>query len=62
MKSRSHELIPDRRGVIKGSDRFFRQGRSGAGVTAPPGTLANEYRERTSELAPTELLEWLHRR
>jgi aryl sulfotransferase len=62
MKARSRELIPDRRGVIKDADQFFRHGRSGAGVTALPDTLLNEYAERTSQLAPAELLEWLHRR
>jgi hypothetical protein len=62
MKGRSHELIPDRRGVIKDPDQFFRQGRSGAGSTAVPDTLLAEYSERTSDLAPAELLKWLRRR
>lgn len=62
MKARSDELLPDHRGVIKDADQFFRQGRSGAGATAVPDTLLNEYGERTSKLAPAELLEWLHRR
>jgi hypothetical protein len=62
MKDRSEELIPDRRGVIKDPDQFFRQGRSGAGVTALPDTLVDEYRARAIELAPVGLLEWLHRR
>jgi aryl sulfotransferase len=61
MKARSHELIPDHRGVIKDPDQFFRQGQSGAGRTALSDALLNEYRERTSELASTELLGWLHR-
>jgi hypothetical protein len=61
MKSRSSELVPNRRGVIKDPDQFFRHGRSGAGVAAPPDTLLDEYSERTSKLAPAELLDWLHR-
>ena len=61
MKRRSHELIPDRRGVIKEPNQFFRAGRSGSGVAALPDTLLDEYSERTSTLAPAELLEWLHR-
>jgi hypothetical protein len=61
MKRRSHELVPDRRGVIKDPDRFFRQGRSGSGAGALPDGLLDEYNERASELASVELLEWLHR-
>lgn len=61
LKGRSHELIPDHRGVIKDADQFFRDGRSGAGVIAVPDTLLDEYRERASELAPAELLDWLQR-
>jgi hypothetical protein len=53
MKRRSHELVPDNRGVIKDPDQFFREGRSGTGVAALPETLLVEYRRRTN-IAPTD--------
>lgn len=61
MKLRSRELIPDRRGVIKDPEQFFREGRSGSATAALPQELLDEYAERTTMLASAELLAWLHR-
>jgi hypothetical protein len=48
-------------GIIKDSRAFFRRGTSGAGREAlSPGELA-DYQARTAQLAPPDLLSWLHR-
>jgi hypothetical protein len=48
-------------GVLKSSAAFFRRGTSGAGrEELSAGELAG-YHERAAQLAPPDLLSWLHR-
>lgn len=61
MQARSEMVAPDPSGVLKDKSAFFRRGMSGGGrelLTA--GELAR-YHERAAQLAPPDLLEWLHR-
>ena len=60
MQARADRLVPDRLGVIKDRSAFFRQGRSGEGraIAGPDGVA--RYEARARELAPPELLAWLH--
>jgi aryl sulfotransferase len=61
MRTRARELAPDAGGTLRDHQRFFRRGTSGAGqelLTAGP--LAR-YHARTAQLAPPDLLDWLHR-
>lgn len=61
MRSRAETLAPDASGVLKSRRAFFRRGTSGAGeALLTPEQLA-AYRSRVSELAPADLLAWLHR-
>jgi aryl sulfotransferase len=48
-------------GILKSSAAFFRRGTSGAGrEQLSAGELAG-YHERAAQLAPPDLLSWLHR-
>jgi hypothetical protein len=61
MRRRAADLVPDRSGVLKDPGAFFRRGASGSGrALLPPGDLAR-YCARAAELAPADLLSWLHR-
>ncbi len=61
MKSRAEELAPDPKGVLKDRNAFFRRGVSGSGAELlTPDDLAR-YQRRAEELAPPDLLRWLHR-
>ncbi len=61
MRDRASELIPDKNGILKDPHAFFRRGRSGAGVeTLTPDEVAGYYR-RAADLAPADILAWLHR-
>ena len=61
MRGRSTDLIPDRLGVLRSTEAFFRRGRSGAGrEVLTPAELAR-YDARVRELAPPEVVAWLHR-
>lgn len=61
MRARADRLVPDPSGVMKDSAAFFRRGSSGAGrELLSDGELAR-YRARTAEMAPPDLLAWLHR-
>ncbi|MEV6302086.1 sulfotransferase domain-containing protein [Actinoplanes sp. NPDC051861] len=61
MRRRAGVLVPDARGVLKDRRAFFRQGRSGAGREVLSGAELGRYYERAAELAPADLLGWLHR-
>jgi aryl sulfotransferase len=61
MRSRTDELVPNARGVLKDPARFFRRGRSGAGREVLTPTELAAYDERVHALAPADLLAWLHR-
>ena len=61
MQARSGSLAPDTGGVLKSRAAFFRRGSSGAGAELlTPAELAH-YHERARQLAPDELIDWLHR-
>ncbi len=60
MRHRSGDVAPGG-DVLKSPAAFFRRGRSGAGAEAlSPHDLA-AYERRARELAPEDLLAWLHR-
>jgi aryl sulfotransferase len=61
MRARADRLAPDSRGVLKNRDAFFRQGRSGSGRTVLDVEGVARYHARAAELAPPDLLAWLHR-
>ena len=61
MKSRAAQLVPDPSGVLKSHQAFFREGSSGSGAALLTPTQIAQYRRRTAELAPADLLAWLHR-
>ncbi|UDY35270.1 sulfotransferase domain-containing protein [Dermatobacter hominis] len=52
--------VPDRLGVLRDQQRFFRTGRSGEGVAACTDEQLTRYHRRAGELADAELLAWLH--
>ena len=61
MRERADELVPGPARVILDRDRFFRRGRSGAGREVLTVAELDRYRRRAAELAPPDLLAWLHR-
>jgi len=61
MRQRAGELAPDSGGVLKDRHAFFRAGRSGAGREVLSAAELDSYHERTAQLAPPDLLTWLHR-
>lgn len=61
MRERAHDLAPNAMGVLRDPRAFFRQGRSGTGAALlSPEDLAH-YHRRMRDLAPPDLLAWLHR-
>lgn len=61
MRARSRDLAPDPAGVLVDTARFFRFGRSGAGLSALSSDARAVYLSRAASLAPPDLLAWLHR-
>jgi hypothetical protein len=61
MRSRAGRLLPDSRGALKDPRAFFRRGTSGSGRELLSAEEYAGYRARVAELAPPELLAWLHR-
>ena len=61
MQSRADDLVPDVGNIFKDRSRFFRQGKSGAGVEVLSIAEVDRYHVRAAELASQELLRWLHR-
>jgi aryl sulfotransferase len=61
MRARASDLVPDRNGVLKDPLAFFRRGESGAGRASVTPEEFDEYLARAAELAPADLLAWLHR-
>jgi hypothetical protein len=61
MRERSSQLIPVASGILKDPAAFFRRGTSGAGGEVLTTAELAEYERRTAELAPPDLLAWLHR-
>jgi aryl sulfotransferase len=60
MRSRSDRLIPATAGVVRDTASFFRRGRPGAGRELLSDAELARYHARAAELAPADLLEWLH--
>jgi aryl sulfotransferase len=61
MQARAELLVPDRLGVLKAPEAFFRAGCSGEGRSLTSPADLELYDARAAALAPPDLLEWLHR-
>jgi aryl sulfotransferase len=61
MRARAQRAAPNPSAILKDSAAFFRRGTSGAGAEAINGDEGDRYRKRAAELAPPDLLAWLHR-
>lgn len=61
MRADAANLAPGRNGVFKDMAAFFRRGSSGAGRELLGEQELTEYQRRTEQLAPADLLAWLHR-
>jgi hypothetical protein len=61
MRQRADVLIPNSGGVLKDSLAFFREGRSRTGRDLLGAADRDRYDRLTSQLAPADMLEWLHR-
>jgi aryl sulfotransferase len=60
MRATASQVVPGG-GVLKSSAAFFRRGTSGAGREILTGPELARYHARAAELAPADLLAWLHR-
>jgi hypothetical protein len=61
MRVRADVVAPDPSGVLKDRAAFFRTGTSGSGRELLSAAELAHYRSRTAQLAPPDLLSWLHR-
>jgi aryl sulfotransferase len=61
MRSRAKRAAPDPASVLKDPSAFFRRGTSGAGAEVLTTDEVARYHARTAQLAPPDLLAWLHR-
>jgi aryl sulfotransferase len=61
MKACADQLAPDPSGVLKSRQAFFRSGGRGAGRGLLSEAEMDTYRERTAQMAPSDMLAWLHR-
>jgi aryl sulfotransferase len=61
MRAQSDLLAPDPGGVLKSRSAFFRRGTSGAGAEILSARDLLRYEQRARDLAPGDLLVWLHR-
>jgi hypothetical protein len=61
MRSRADLLAPGPDGVLKNRAAFFRKGSAGAGSETLSSDELASYYERTAQMAPPDLLAWLHR-
>ncbi|HWL65077.1 MAG TPA: sulfotransferase domain-containing protein, partial [Actinomycetota bacterium] len=61
MKARADQFAPDPSGILKSKRAFFRSGKRGAGQTILSDAELDRYRERTAQMASSDLLAWLHR-
>jgi aryl sulfotransferase len=61
MRAHSDQLVPDPEGVLKDRERFFRRGSSGAGRELLTADEVDRYHARAAQMAPADLLTWLHR-
>jgi hypothetical protein len=61
MKARPDATVPDPAGVMKNRAAFFRRGTSGAGRELLTDDELAHYEACAAELAPPDMLAWLHR-
>ncbi|HSJ22384.1 MAG TPA: sulfotransferase domain-containing protein [Nocardioidaceae bacterium] len=61
MRSRADLVVPDPAGVLRSHQAFFRRGSSGSGRDLLTADDLARYHARAAELAPPDLLAWLHR-
>jgi aryl sulfotransferase len=61
MRERAGQLVPDPVGVLKDSAAFFRRGGPGAAREVLSEEQLARYHQRVTQLAPADLLAWLHR-
>jgi hypothetical protein len=61
MRARAAEVAPDPAGILRDRAAFFRQGTSGAGESLMAPEALARYRARVADLAPPDLVAWLHR-
>jgi hypothetical protein len=61
MRDRANEFAPDRLGVLRDPERFFRRGASGEGRTLIDATDYAHYERRIRDGVPAELASWLLR-
>ncbi|MBM0277218.1 sulfotransferase domain-containing protein [Micromonospora tarensis] len=61
MRERADRLAPDRLGVLRSRQAFFRRGGSGQGRDLLDEAGLARYHARAATLAPPDLLDWLHR-
>ena len=62
MRARAELLAPDPERIIKQRDRFFLRGSSGAGRELLSEPELARYHERAEQLAPRDVIAWLHGR
>lgn len=60
MRAEAAKKAPDPSGVLKDPAAFFRRGRSGAGQEVLTAEELAHYHDRASQLAPPDVLTWLH--
>jgi hypothetical protein len=61
MQESARSVVPDTLGVLKDPTAFFRRGGSGEGTSILDVAELAHYHARVAELAPADLLGWLHR-
>jgi aryl sulfotransferase len=61
MQARAGALLPDQNGILRDPAAFFRRGTSGAAREVLSAAELARYEERARQLAPAELVTWLHR-
>jgi hypothetical protein len=60
MRDSAGSLIPTPPGVVQDAASFFRRGTSGAGREILSDEEMAGYYARAAQLAPPDMLEWLH--
>lgn len=60
MKDHSDRLIPATQGIFRDTASFFSRGTSGAASEILSADEMARYHARAAELAPPDMLEWLH--
>ena len=61
MQTNADRFAPDPSGVLKDRAAFFRRGTSGSGRELLTSDELAHYHARTAQMAPSDLLSWLHR-